>query len=84
MSQKEAARTDFLQMTHTEARAGRKASAAQVLVEQDYDAIKALRHKEPRAVAWRNIAEKLSANGHTISHTALKNIYEKLEAEGGP
>lgn len=84
MTTKEAATTDLLQKTHKKARPGRKASRAQVLVERNYHAIREGRLKRPKPEPWRRIADKLSVNGQRISHTALKNLYEKLAAEGEP
>ena len=84
MTKKEAAQIDDLQAVHTKAREGRKASAAQTLVERNYDLIRMLRDETPRPIAWRSIAEKLSAEGRRISHTSVKNLYEKLAKEGGP
>ncbi|MCX5814490.1 MAG: hypothetical protein NT178_18400 [Proteobacteria bacterium] len=85
MTMKEAGQVDALQKTHRKARASRKPSVVQMLAEQHYCDIKMLRDKQPKPEPWRTIAEKMShQSGHKISHTGLKNIYEKLEEEGGP
>jgi hypothetical protein len=84
MTKKEAAQIDDLQAVHKRPRRARKASAAQTLVERNYDLVRMLRDEKPRPMSWRDIAEKLTGNDVTISHTALKSIFERLEAEGGP
>jgi len=84
MTKKEADQIDALRAISGNARPPRKASAAQALVEQNYDFIKTLRDKQPRPESWRKIAKKLSGNGQKISHTGLIDIYETIDAEGGP
>ncbi len=84
MTKKEAAQIDDLQAIHKRPRRARKASAAQTLVERNYDLVRMLRDEKPRPMSWRDIAEKLAGNDVTISHTGLKSIFERLEAEGGP
>ena len=84
MTKKEAAQIDDLQAVHKRPRRARKASAAQTLVERNYDLIRMLRDETPKPMDWRGIAEKLSAKGQRISHTSVKNLYEKLAKEGGP
>lgn len=85
ITMKYAAQIDALRETHVKARAPRKPSTLQVLVEKNYDDIKKLRSKKPKPEPWRAIAKQLAQRlGKKISHTGLKNIYEKLEEEGGP
>jgi hypothetical protein len=84
MTQRQAALIGTLQATHRRARPGRPASAAQVIVEEHYEDIRAARARTPRPESWRSITARLSAHGQKISHTALKNIWERLEEEGGP
>jgi len=84
MTTKAAAQIGNLQAVHKRPRRARKASAAQTLVERNYDLIKMLREQTPRPMDWRSIAEKLSGNDAKISHTALISIFERLEAEDGP
>ena len=84
MTQEEAGLTDALQATHRKARAPRRSSAAQVIVERHYEDIRIARSREPKPEPWRSIAARLSAEGQRISHTSVKNIYERLAEEGGP
>jgi len=81
ITKKEAAQIDGLQAVHANARKDRKTSVAQVLVEENYALIKILRGGNE---SWRCIAITLSESGVSISHTSVRNIFRKLEANGGP
>jgi hypothetical protein len=82
---KQAAKVDALRETHRKARAPRKPSALQLLVEKHYGDIKKLRDKNPTPESWRKIAQKFAHQlGQKMSHTGLKVIFEKLDEEDGP